>query len=86
MTDLPPDCGSVSSQEAVVAVSRAAESMPATSFEGATPSVIPGLVETRVGDQQVWVDKSGRYVLFGAAIDTRTGQFVNDLKTEVDAK
>lgn len=86
MMDLPPDCGTLTQQEAVVAVSRAAAAMPSTAFEGAAPSAIPCLVETRVGDQQVWVDKSGRYVLFGAAVDTRTGKFVNDLKSEVDAR
>lgn len=86
MMDLPPDCGALTRQEAVAAVSHAASAMPNAAFEGAAPSALPCLAETRVGGQQVWVDKSGRYVLFGAAIDTRTGKFVNDLKPEVDAR
>lgn len=86
MMDVPPDCGALTQQEAVIAVSRASAAMPATTFEGAAPSALPCLAETRVGDQQAWVDKSGRYVLFGAAVDTRTGKFVNNLKPEVDAR
>jgi hypothetical protein len=87
MMDLPADCAVLTEQQAVVAVAAAARRLPMSEFKGAMPSGIPCFAETRVGGLQAWVDKSGRYILIGAALDAETGKFATDMnEQEVEAK
>lgn len=69
-----PTCHLLNQVEAQVAFERLRRALPSTSFEGAKPSQICGLVHIKLASgKSVYTDATGRFLLLTFALDTHRG-------------
>lgn len=71
---MAPECRYLTNTEAQEAFNRLKARLPGTSFEGARPSEICGLVRvTLKNGTAVYTEPTGRYLMFTFALDTHKG-------------
>lgn len=71
---LTPECRYLSNTEAQAAFRRLKQALPSTSFEGAEPSEVCGLVKVKLSrGNTVYTDASGRFFILGTVLDTHRG-------------
>lgn len=70
-----PECRYLNNAEAQAAFKRLKAALPGTSFEGAAPSEVCGLVKVKLSrGNTVYTDSSGRFFIIGMALDTTKGE------------